>query len=126
MSARALASGYEIMWYTIKEVLGQGGFGITYLALDRNLDRHVAIKEYLPTPFAYRHQDYSVKPLTGDHRENYSWGLDSFLKEAQTLAKFGHENIVRVHTVFEANNTCLLYTSPSPRDGLLSRMPSSA
>ena len=96
------------MWYTIKEVLGQGGFGITYLALDRNLDRHVAIKEYLPTPFAYRHQDYSVKPLTGDHRENYSWGLDSFLKEAQTLAKFGHENIVRVHTVFEANNTAYM------------------
>ncbi|MBX2825933.1 MAG: protein kinase [Gammaproteobacteria bacterium] len=108
MSARALSPGYEILWYTIHEVLGQGGFGITYRAHDRNLDRFVAIKEYLPTPFAYRHQDYSVKPLTGDHHENYAWGLDSFLKETQTLAKFGHDNIVRVHSVFEENNTAYM------------------
>ncbi|MBX2883002.1 MAG: serine/threonine protein kinase [Granulosicoccus sp.] len=108
MSARALAPGYEILWYTIHEVLGQGGFGITYRAHDRNLDRFVALKEYLPTPFAYRHQDYSVKPLTGDHHENYAWGLGSFLKEAQTLAKFGHDNIVRVHSVFEENNTAYM------------------
>jgi len=108
MTARALAPGYEVMWYTIKEVLGQGGFGITYHAHDRNLDRDVAIKEYLPTPFAYRHQDYSVKPLTGDHRENFAWGLDSFLKEAQTLAKFKHDNIVQVHSVFEKNNTAYM------------------
>ena len=107
-SARPLAPGYEIMWYTIHEVLGQGGFGITYLAHDRNLDRLVAIKEYLPTPFACRHQDYSVKPLTSDQRENFAWGLESFLKEAQTLAKFGHENIVQVHTVFEQNNTAYM------------------
>ncbi len=108
MSARALATGHEILWYTIREVLGQGGFGITYLAHDRNLDRQVAIKEYLPTPFAYRHQDLTVKPLTGDHNDNYAWGLDSFLKEAQTLAKFGHDNIVRVHSVFEENNTAYM------------------
>ena len=108
MSARALSPGYEILWYTIKSVLGQGGFGITYLAHDRNLDRTVAIKEYLPVSFAYRKQDFSVKPITGDHRENFSWGLSSFLKEAQTLAKFGHENIVRVHSVFEQNNTAYM------------------
>lgn len=108
MSARALSPGHEILWYTIDKVLGQGGFGITYLAHDRNLDRSVAIKEYLPTPFAYRHQDLTVKPLTGDHDDNYSWGLNSFLKEAQTLAKFGHENIVRVHSVFEENNTAYM------------------
>lgn len=108
MSARALSPGYEILWYTIDRVLGQGGFGITYLAHDRNLDRAVAIKEYLPTTFAYRHQDYSVKPITGDHRENFVWGLGSFLKEAQTLARFSHPNIVRVHSVFEENNTAYM------------------
>lgn len=108
MSARALSPGYEILWYTIDKVLGQGGFGITYLAHDQNLDRAVAIKEYLPTSFAYRHQDYSVKPITGDHRENFVWGLGSFLKEAQTLARFGHPNIVRVHSVFEANKTAYM------------------
>ena len=108
MSARALGAGYEILWYTIERVLGQGGFGITYLAHDRNLERSVAIKEYLPTSFAYRHADYSVKPITGDHRENFSWGLGSFLKEAQTLARFSHPNIVRVHSVFEENNTAYM------------------
>jgi serine/threonine protein kinase len=108
MSARALSPGYEILWYTIDRVLGQGGFGITYLAHDRNLDRAVAIKEYLPISFAYRHQDYSVKPITGDHRQNFVWGLGSFLKEAKTLARFSHPNIVRVHSVFEANNTAYM------------------
>lgn len=108
MSARALTPGYEVLWYTIDRVLGQGGFGITYLAHDRNLDRAVAIKEYLPTSFAYRHEDYSVKPITGDHRENFIWGLSSFLKEAQTLARFSHPNIVRVHSVFEKNNTAYM------------------
>ncbi len=108
MSAKALSSGYEVLWYTIDRVLGQGGFGITYLAHDRNLDRAVAIKEYLPTSFAFRHQDYSVKPITGDHREHFVWGLGSFLKEAQTLARFSHPNIVRVHSVFEENNTAYM------------------
>ena len=108
MSARALSPGYEVLWYTIDRVLGQGGFGITYLAHDRNLDRAVAIKEYLPTSFAYRHKDFSVKPMTGDHRENFAWGLGSFLNEAQTLARFNHPNIVRVHSVFEENNTAYM------------------
>lgn len=108
MSARALNPGYEVLWYTIDRVLGQGGFGITYLAHDRNLDRAVAIKEYLPTSFAYRHQDYSVKPITGDHKDNFVWGLGSFLKEAQTLARFSHPNIVRVHSVFEENSTAYM------------------
>ncbi|MBX2881146.1 MAG: protein kinase [Granulosicoccus sp.] len=108
MSAKALDPGYQITWYTIRETLGQGGFGITYLAYDNNLDREVAIKEYLPTAFAHRHVDYSVKPITSDHLEHYSWGLNNFLKEAKTLAKFNHDNIVRVHTVFEANNTAYM------------------
>jgi serine/threonine protein kinase len=108
MSARALSPGYEILWYTIDKVLGQGGFGITYLAHDRNLDRAVAIKEYLPTSFAYRHADQTVKPITSDHGENFSWGLNSFLKEAQTLARFSHPNIVRVQSVFEENSTAYM------------------
>jgi serine/threonine protein kinase len=108
MSARALAPGHEILWYTIDRVLGQGGFGITYLAHDRNLDRAVAIKEYLPTSFAYRDQNYTVKPITSDHGDNFSWGLSSFLKEAQTLARFNHPNIVRVQSVFEENSTAYM------------------
>lgn len=108
MSARALSPGYEILWYTIDRVLGQGGFGITYLAHDRNLDRAVAIKEYLPTSFAYRNEDYTVKPITSDHGDNFTWGLSSFLKEAKTLARFSHPNVVRVHSVFEENSTAYM------------------
>jgi len=108
MSARALSHGHEILWYTIESVLGQGGFGITYLAHDQNLDRSVAIKEYLPTSFAYRRTDFSVKPITGEHRYGFAWGLDSFQKEAQTLARFSHPNIVRVNSVFQANNTAYM------------------
>ncbi len=107
-STRTLSQGHEILWYTIDRVLGQGGFGITYLAHDRNLDRSVAIKEYLPTIFAYRREDFSVKPINSDHRDNFVWGLNSFLKEAQTLARFSHPNIVRVNSVFEANNTAYM------------------
>jgi len=118
MSAKALDSGYQVLWYTIRNVLGQGGFGITYLAHDNNLDREVAIKEYLPTSFAFRHQDYSVKPITADHGENFAWGLNNFLKEAQTLARFSHDNIVRVHSVFELNSTAYMVMEYEQGDSL--------
>ena len=49
-----LPPDYELHWYRIERVLGQGGFGITYLARDSNLDQRVGIKEYLPTEFAVR------------------------------------------------------------------------
>jgi len=108
VSAKPLHPGYELNCYTIREVLGTGGFGITYLAFDNNLDREVAIKEYLPDSFAHRHVDDSIKPISVGHDENFTWGLANFLKEAKTLAKFNHDNIVRVHTAFEANNSAYM------------------
>ena len=50
----------ELHWYRIERVLGQGGFGITYLAQDTNLDHPVAIKEYLPVEFASRTAQLAV------------------------------------------------------------------
>ncbi len=80
-------------------MLGRGGFGITYLARDNNLDHPVAIKEYLPSDFAGRNpEDSTVRPLSSDHDKLYQWGLKSFISEAKTLAKFRHPNIVRVHS----------------------------
>lgn len=108
ISAQPLPVGHDLLWYKIESILGQGGFGITYLAIDSNLNRKVAIKEYLPTSFAYRHSDLTVAPLTGEHGNNYSWGLESFLNEARTLAKFKHRNIVQVQTVFEEHNTAYM------------------
>ena len=56
----ALPAGYRLSWYTIRSILGQGGFGITYLARDGNLGIDVAIKEYLPIELAVREADASV------------------------------------------------------------------
>jgi serine/threonine protein kinase/flagellin-specific chaperone FliS len=104
----SLQSGYELHWYNIKEILGQGGFGITYLATDTNLEEDVAIKEFLPIELAIREGDYSIHPLSEGHKDNYVWGLDRFIKEARTLTKFKHPNIVRVRSVFNENNTAYM------------------
>lgn len=99
---------YQLHWYRLERVLGQGGFGITYLARDTNLDQLVAIKEYLPVECAARASDITVEPRSENHREDYEWGLKRFISEAKTLAKFDHPNIVRVYSVFEQNNTAYM------------------
>ena len=100
-----LTPGFQILWYQIHSVLGRGGFGITYLAEDTNLGQMVAIKEYLPQDYASRGKDSTVQPISIDHDDVYAWGLERFMNEAQTLAKFRHDNIVRVLSVFKENNT---------------------
>ena len=82
----ALPAGYVLHWYRVESVLGQGGFGITYLATDTNLDQQVAIKEFLPTELAIRTQDSVVRPVSDDRSETFGWGLNRFLTEARTLA----------------------------------------
>ncbi len=104
----ALKPGYRVHWYRIEKILGQGGFGITYLAEDTNLNQQVAVKEYLPIEVAVRDGDFSVHPVSENHSESYSWGLERFVDEARTLARFDHPNIVRVLSVFEMNNTAYM------------------
>jgi hypothetical protein len=105
----SLPSDFPLLWYKIKGVLGRGGFGITYLADDGNLDHKVAIKEYLPLDFAARvDADSTVRPLTSTHEDMYQWGLGNFIAEAKTLARFKHPNIVRVITVFDKFNTAYM------------------
>ena len=104
----SLLPGYKLHWYNIETILGQGGFGITYLAMDANLNQKVAIKEYLPIEMAVRQDNISIHPVSSEHGEQFKWGLERFISEAQTLARFKHPNIVRVLTVFRENNTAYM------------------
>ncbi len=104
----ALPAQYRLHWYVLERVLGQGGFGITYLARDTNLDQPVAIKEYLPVDVATRRADATVRARSDEQNERYRWGLERFIREARTLARFDHPNIVRVLSVFEHNNTAYM------------------
>lgn len=91
--------------YRIQRVLGAGGFGVTYLADEMALSREVTIKEYFPSDFAARTDGIEAAPRSSDCAGDFKWGLDRFLDEAQTLAKFDHPNIVRVFRYFRANQT---------------------
>jgi serine/threonine protein kinase len=101
----ALPLETSLLEYRLEGVLGAGGFGITYLALDTHLEKQVAIKEYLPTDLAMRALDGSVVPVATEHEHDYQWGLERFIQEARTLARFSHPHIVRVIRYFEANGT---------------------
>lgn len=103
----ALPTGYQLEEYRIEAVLGQGGFGITYKARDTNLNKLVAIKEYLPEQFAFRKRTDRVFPRQGS-ADDFQWGLERFLQEAQTLGQFEHLNIVPVLRYFEANDTAYM------------------
>ena len=93
--------------YVVGRVLGQGGFGVTYVALDSQTRARVAIKEYLPMEFAVRAQDGTSLILNStDQQEDFNYGKQQFLAEARTLAEFvGSENIVNIHSYFEENGT---------------------
>jgi serine/threonine protein kinase len=104
----ALPRGYALHEYRIEQTLGIGGFGLTYLATDSNLNLKVAIKEYLPGDLSQRGDDQSVKPKSESTSESFKWGLSRFLDESRTLASFRHPNIVRVLRFFEANSTAYM------------------
>ena len=104
----ALPPGTRIREFEFRRVLGQGGFGITYLGWNVALDIPVAIKEYLPSDLATREQDLSVVPQVPRAASDFQWGLERFLDEARILALLQHPNIVRVHHFFEAHSTAYI------------------
>lgn len=106
--ALALKPGVSLHEYRIDGVLGEGGFGVTYLAHDVHLNTAVAIKEYLPQDIVFRAADGSVSPSASELKRRYQQGLESFLLEARTLASFRHRSIVRVARFFEANATAYM------------------
>ncbi len=119
----ALPTGHYLNEYRIDEVLGDGGFGITYLAWDTNLNCHVALKEFLPNDIAVRSGDnLSIHPKSTGDKTSFNWGLSCFIQEAKTLAQFNHPNIVRVRRFFESLNTAYIvmdYEEGKSLDALL-------
>lgn len=98
--------------FTVGEALGEGGFGITYIGRDENLDMRVAIKEFFPSGFVNRTNTVTsqINEITSDERKDFfEKGKERFLNEARVLAKFsGEPGIVDVRDFFEENNTAYI------------------
>jgi hypothetical protein len=104
--ASALAIGTTVGRYRIETVLGQGAFGVTYRARDLQLERDVAVKEYLPALLATRLDGVTVSPRSTQVADDFAWGRARFLDEARTLARLPRAPaIVQVHDYLEANGT---------------------
>ena len=101
---QTLREGDTIEDYRIERILGAGSFGVTYLARDENLDRQVAIKEYMPVQYARRHANGTISSRNAETSGTFEWGLDRFSQEARTLAQFNHHNIVRILRIVQGLN----------------------
>ena len=92
--------------YRIEKVLGQGGFGITYLALQTGLNRKVAIKEFFMKEYCNRDAETSHVSIPSEgSKEFVARFRQKFVKEAQTIAGLNHPHIIRIHDIFEENGT---------------------
>jgi serine/threonine protein kinase len=98
--------------YYIGKVIGQGGFGITYVGYDTKLKTKIALKEYFPHGYAFREihkEKHTVYSLSGEKTDFYNRGIEKFIAEAQRLAQFsGAPGIVNVRDYFNENNTAYI------------------
>lgn len=114
--ANTLPSACMLDEYRIDSILGAGGFGVTYKALDTHLETWVAIKEYFPVEWSFRDADgITVRPNTQGETSgtdgqvsDYLWGLERFLDEARVLARVQHPYVVRVKRYFRAHGTAYI------------------
>ena len=104
----ALPVGTRLGEFEIVELVGVGGFGIVYLALDHSLGRRVALKEYMPQALAARGGGVTVGVRSARHAETFEAGRRSFVNEARLLAQFDHPSLVKVYRFWEANGTAYM------------------
>jgi serine/threonine protein kinase len=107
-SGEALPVGTYLGEFELTSVLGEGGFGIVYLAWDHSLERKVALKEYMPSALATRQGGTEVHVKSDRHRDTFEAGRKSFVNEAKLLAQFDHPSLVKVYRFWEANGTAYM------------------
>ena len=101
----ALPVGTHLGEFELLRVLGEGDFGIVYLAQDQTLARRVAIKEYMPASLVTRAGVLDVVVTAEKHRPLFEAGIDSFINEARLLAQFDHPSLLKVYRFWQANGT---------------------
>ena len=106
----ALPLGYRFNEFEIKEVIGGGGFGIVYRAWDHQLERDIAIKEFMPASLAVRSDDLNLVLRSERFSKTFHAGLNSFIQEARLLARFNHPNLLHVLRFWVQNDTAYMGT----------------
>lgn len=104
----ALPVGTRLAEFELTGLVGEGGFGIVYLAYDHSLHRQVAVKEYIPSSLANRTTQLAVAVISDQHVEPFRAGLSSFINEARLLAQFDHLSLLKVYRFWEANGTAYM------------------
>ncbi|MFZ6646333.1 protein kinase domain-containing protein [Undibacterium sp. TJN25] len=107
-SENCLPIGSRLGDFEITGIVGEGGFGIVYLAFDHSLRRTVAIKEYMPVALAGRGVDDSVLIRSVKHTDAFGAGLESYINEARLLAQFDHPSLVKVYRFWKQNKTAYM------------------
>ena len=103
-----LSIGTRLGEFEIRGLVGVGGFGIVYRAFDHDLEREVAIKEYMPGLLASRTVGGQVQARGRTHAETFEAGRRSFMLEAKMLARFDHPALVKVFRFWEGNGTAYM------------------
>ncbi len=109
-NSNSLPIGYRFKEFEIKEVIGEGGFGIVYRAYDHQLERIIAIKEYIPSTLVMRNEDLTLSLRGERFQRTFQAGLNSFIQEARLLARFSHPALLHVLRFWEENGTAYIGT----------------